>query len=133
MTTNKRYASHSFRISITRSHIVSQLVFLYKLVDGVASGSFGTHVANLAGVPMDVVKRAEIVSEDFARKFKDRLEGRQQRRLPLVGQADFTYLVGLAAGKLGISEDSVRRREVLVRMKKAVKRCMSDPSNSIAM
>jgi len=39
---------------------------LYKLINGVASSSFGAHVAHLAGVP-HVVRRAEV---DFAKKFK---------------------------------------------------------------
>src|ERR1700691_1074012 len=77
------YNDFTMRLTAT-----SQLVFLYKLVEGVASSSFGTHVANLAGVPIEVVKRAEVVSEDFARQFKEKLEGKQRKsstaRLPLV-------------------------------------------------
>lgn len=103
-----------------------QLIFLYKLVEGVATGSFGTHVANLAGVPMEVVKRAEVVSNDFARQFKEKLEGKQQKaatsRLPLVAQADFVYLYGLATGKLQMPENPVRQREVLMGLKETVKK-----------
>ncbi|KAJ3556566.1 hypothetical protein NM688_g1958 [Phlebia brevispora] len=55
-----------------------ELVFLYKLVEGVASSSFGTHVANLAGVPIEVVERADVVSKDFARQFKEKIEGRKK-------------------------------------------------------
>ncbi|KAG8682404.1 DNA mismatch repair protein msh6, partial [Ceratobasidium sp. 394] len=43
-----------------------QLVMMYKFIEGVAPGSFGTHVANVAGVPSSVVDRAEQVSRDFA-------------------------------------------------------------------
>ncbi|KAJ7929330.1 muts domain V-domain-containing protein [Mycena leptocephala] len=39
------------------------IVFLYKLVEGVATSSFGTHVANLAGVPLEVVERADVISK----------------------------------------------------------------------
>ncbi|THH03935.1 hypothetical protein EW145_g5888 [Phellinidium pouzarii] len=81
-----------------------ELVFLYKLVEGIASSSFGTHVANLAGVPMDVVKRAEVISGDFARQFKERIEGKRTSTLPLVAQADFAYLLRVAAGKTGLCE-----------------------------
>ncbi|KAH9922892.1 DNA mismatch repair protein Msh6 [Amylocystis lapponica] len=80
-----------------------ELVFLYKLVEGAASSSFGTHVANLAGVPLEVVERADIVSKDFARQFKEKIEGKKNKaagRLPLVAQADFAYLYGLATGNL---------------------------------
>ncbi|KAI1786071.1 DNA mismatch repair protein Msh6 [Ganoderma leucocontextum] len=101
-----------------------ELVFLYKLVDGVAGSSFGTHVANLAGVPLEVVERAEVVSKDFAKHFKEKLEGKKSRvsgRLPLVAQADFAYLFKLATGVLELPEDKVRRREVLRTVKGAVR------------
>lgn len=104
----------------------AQLVFMYKLIEGAASSSFGTHVANLAGVPMDVVQRAEVVSTDFARQFKEKLAGKQIKsatsRLPLVAQADFAFLYGLAAGKLSIAEDPYKQRELLKRLKETVQK-----------
>jgi DNA mismatch repair protein MSH6 len=107
----------------------SQLVFLYKLVGGVASSSFGTHVASLAGVPEEVVQRAEAVSEDFAKQLKEKIEGSKKggatSRLPLAIQADFAYLFSLAAGKAELPSDKVRRREVLKVLKTAVKGYLS--------
>lgn len=101
-------------------------MFLYKLVEGIASSSFGTHVASLAGVPTDVVDRADAVSKDFARQFKEKLEGKKkQTRLPLVAQADFAYLYGLATGKHSLPEDPMRQREVLKGLKQAVKMCLA--------
>ncbi|KAI0367675.1 DNA mismatch repair protein Msh6 [Pilatotrama ljubarskyi] len=108
-----------------------ELVFLYKLVDGVAGSSFGTHVANLAGVPLEVVERAEVVSRDFAKHFKEKIEGKKNKasgRLPLVAQADFAYLYKLATGAIGLPEDKVRRREVLKVLKGAVKGCLQECS-----
>ncbi|KAH9848373.1 DNA mismatch repair protein Msh6 [Lenzites betulinus] len=104
-----------------------ELVFLYKLVEGVASSSFGTHVANLAGVPLEVVERAEVVSKDFAKHFQEKIEGKKNKaagRLPLVAQADFAYLYKLATGVIDLPEDKVRRREVLKVLKGAVKGCL---------
>lgn len=102
----------------------SQLVFLYKLVEGVASSSFGTHVANLAGVPPEVVQRAEVVSEDFAKQFKEKIEGNKTNKavsaMPLTVQADFAYLFSLVLGKSDLPEEKVRRREVLKGLKAAV-------------
>ena len=101
-----------------------QLVFLYKLVDGVAGSSFGTHVANLAGVPLEVVERADAVSKDFARHFKEKLEGKKVKaagRMPLAAQADFAYLFKLATGVLDMPADAFRRREVLRILKGAVR------------
>jgi len=99
-----------------------ELVFLYKLVDGIASSSFGTHVANLAGVPMDVVKRAEVVSTDFAKQFKERIEGKRSTTMPLVAQADFAYLYRLATGELKLPDDKMRRKAILRSLKAAVPR-----------
>ncbi|KAI0935020.1 hypothetical protein AcV7_003936 [Taiwanofungus camphoratus] len=101
-----------------------ELVFLYKLVEGVASSSFGTHVANLAGVPLEVVERAEVVSKDFAQHFREKIEGKKHKasgRLPLVAQADFAYLHGLATGKYELPQDKVRQKEVLRLLKGAVR------------
>lgn len=99
---------------------------MYKLVGGVAASSFGTHVANLAGVPIEVVKRAEIISNDFARQFKEKLEGKQKlsatARLPLVAQADFAFLYELATGKIAIPDDPYKRRELLKGLKETVRK-----------
>ncbi|KAI0077327.1 DNA mismatch repair protein Msh6 [Panus rudis PR-1116 ss-1] len=112
-----------------------ELVFLYKLVDGVAKSSFGTHVANLAGVPMEVVERADVISKDFARKFKEKIEGKKSKasgNLPLVAQADFAYLYNLANGKVELPQNKVRRREVLKVMKAAVKNCLTQTISTSA-
>ncbi|KDQ32081.1 hypothetical protein PLEOSDRAFT_1100597 [Pleurotus ostreatus PC15] len=101
------------------------IVFLYKLVEGAATSSFGTHVANLAGVPLPVVERADVVSKQFAQQFKERLEDKRNRsaasRLPLPLQADFAYLVSLATGKAELPADSVRKHEVLAGIKATMK------------
>ncbi|KAG7445110.1 DNA mismatch repair protein Msh6, partial [Guyanagaster necrorhizus] len=98
------------------------IVFLYKLIDGVATSSFGTHVANLAGVPLEVVERADVVSKKFAQQFKERLEAKQSQRatsrLPLVAQADFSYLYGLATGKIELPQDLVKQKLMLTLLKK---------------
>lgn len=105
---------------------ILQLIFLYKLTEGVAESSFGTHVANLAGVPLSVIERADIVSKDFAKQFKEKLEGKRKgnkaaARLSLVAQADFAYLYKLATGKCELPQDEVRKREVLKGLKAAVR------------
>ena len=105
-----------------------ELVFLYKLVNGVATSSFGTHVANLAGVPIEVVERADVVSKDFAKQFKEKIEGKRKSKggsvVPLTAQADFAYLFGVAMGKRSLPADKVRQREVLKGLKAAVSSCL---------
>ncbi|EED77082.1 predicted protein [Postia placenta Mad-698-R] len=111
-----------------------ELVFLYKLIGGAASSSFGTHVASLAGVPSDVVERADIVSKDFARNFKEKTDKKKDKvsgRLPLVAQADFAYLYGLAMGKDELPENRVRRKAILSTIKGAVRNYLiAEPSAS---
>ena len=38
-----------------------ELVFLYQLIDGYADSSFACHIASLAGVPSELIKRAHQV------------------------------------------------------------------------
>jgi DNA mismatch repair protein MSH6 len=101
-------------------------VFLYKLINGVAESSFGTHVANLAGVPLPVVERADTISKDFAQKFKEKLQIKQEQyasaKIPLVAQADFAYIYKLGIGAIGLPDDPIRRKEIFGRMKDIVRR-----------
>lgn len=99
-------------------------MFLYKLVEGAASSSFGTHVARLAGVPSEVVTRADVISRDFAAQFKARMDGKKSlvaSRLPLVAQADFVYLWMLADGKTSLPQDPYKQRHLLAQLKAAVR------------
>jgi len=76
----------------------------------------------LAGVPTTVVDRAGVVSEDFAKQFKEKIEGRRkQDRLPLVLQADFAYLIGLVSERERLPGDKAKAREVLGGLKEAVR------------
>ncbi|KIK54037.1 hypothetical protein GYMLUDRAFT_249807 [Collybiopsis luxurians FD-317 M1] len=101
------------------------IVFLYKLVEGVATSSFGTHVANLAGVPLEVVERADLISKNFAEQFRAKLKEKQKKRasgkLPLVAQVDFAYLVQVAMGKVKLPEDEERRKGGLEMMRKVAR------------
>lgn len=73
---------------------------------------------------MDVVKRAEAISLNFARQSKDKLEGKQKKfatsKLSLVAQADFVYLCGLATSKLTMPQDPYKKRELLKGLKEVV-------------
>ncbi|TFK38050.1 DNA mismatch repair protein msh6 [Crucibulum laeve] len=103
-----------------------ELVFLFKLIKGVAESSFGTHVANIAGVPLEVVERADVISKKFAQQFKERIKNKQKSdassKLPIYAQADFAYLVKLAAGQFSLPEDPIRQKEVLMRLKATARR-----------
>jgi DNA mismatch repair protein MSH6 len=68
---------------------------------------------------MDVVDRAEIISKDFASKFKERIEGKRKNsasaRLTIDAQADFAYLYKLASGECELEVDVVRGIRVSMR------------------
>lgn len=95
------------------------MVWLYKLVEGVATSSFGTHVANLAGVPMDIVQRAELVSQDFSRQFTERLAGRTIGKVPVAAQSDFAFLSRLIAEKLTLDGGEAKQKASLKILKLA--------------
>ncbi|KAJ1310950.1 hypothetical protein OPQ81_009462 [Rhizoctonia solani] len=99
-----------------------QLVMMYKFIEGVAPGSFGTHVANVAGVPEPVVNRAEQVSRDFAEvSRKKQMEKRAAvSRIPLDLQADFALLAKLAGG-MKLTDDPVQQLESLRVLKGSVR------------
>jgi DNA mismatch repair protein MSH6 len=71
------------------------------------------------------VERADVVSKDFAKQFKEKIEGKRKDnaaagRLSLTVQADFAYLYKLATGKCQLPADAVRKREVLKNIKASV-------------
>jgi DNA mismatch repair protein MSH6 len=74
---------------------------------------------------MDVVERADMISKDFAEKFKEKLQLNQEKnasaKMPLVAQADFAYMYKLATGQLQ-EEDPEHVAEVLRRMKGIARR-----------
>ncbi|KDR79956.1 hypothetical protein GALMADRAFT_242120 [Galerina marginata CBS 339.88] len=132
---------HAYHPNIRTMHMSTlvddakhELVFLYKLISGVAESSFGTHVANLAGVPLPVVERADVISKDFAKQFKEKLQIKQEQhvsaKIPLVAQADFAYLYKLGTGAVELPEDPIRQKEVLVRLKDIVSRYITDDSQN---
>lgn len=47
-----------------------EVVFLYRLVQGVVSNLYGLNVAKLAGIPLDIIENAHKVSESMKRKIE---------------------------------------------------------------
>ena len=56
----------AYNVAVTEDE--GHVVFLRKIVPGGADKSYGIHVAQLAGIPRQVVRRAEEVLEDLERK-----------------------------------------------------------------
>ncbi|WWD22313.1 hypothetical protein CI109_106804 [Kwoniella shandongensis] len=97
-----------------------QVVFLYKLIPGVAESSHGTHVARMAGVPNEVVLRAESVSDQFFQDFKAKLVQKRQSALPLVAQADFAWLMKLVKASEGEGKSLASLKEQLEVVRRAI-------------
>jgi DNA mismatch repair protein MutS len=70
-------------VHLTATEHGRDLVFLHSVKAGPASQSYGLHVAELAGVPRDVVERA--------REYLRRLEKHQQALLPQSPQAELSF------------------------------------------
>ncbi|CAG8589017.1 12391_t:CDS:10, partial [Gigaspora rosea] len=75
-----------------------EVTFLYKLVPGVCPKSYGMNVANMAGVPRQIVDRAEVVAAKFEQtsKLQDILTANSSN-LPITTLCDFVYLLKSAA------------------------------------
>ncbi|KAJ7591055.1 DNA mismatch repair protein Msh6 [Mycena floridula] len=124
------FAYHPSILNMHMSSIVDEekrdIVFLFKLVEGVATSSFGTHVANLAGIPLEVVERADLISKKFAEQFKERLAAKQKTaKLSIEAQADFVYLFKLATGQVSLPTDPARQRVLLKLLKETARRHIS--------
>jgi len=78
-----------------------ELIFLHSVKPGPASQSYGLHVAELAGVPRDVVDRA--------REYLRRLETHQQALLPASPQTELRFVAEPAAA-------TAEQRRVLERL-----------------
>jgi len=59
------------------------IVFLRKIVPGGADKSYGIHVAQLAGIPRQVIHRAEEILEDLERKGEARSRRRAMKEMTL--------------------------------------------------
>ena len=82
-----------------------ELIFLHSVKPGPASQSYGLHVAELAGVPRDVVDRA--------REYLRRLEKHQQALLPASPQTELTFDAAGAPARRPSSARSLERLAAL--------------------
>ncbi|KAG0378622.1 DNA mismatch repair protein msh6 [Mortierella sp. AD032] len=76
-----------------------EVTFLYKLVDGVCEKSYGMNVAHMAGVPREIVDRAEEMAQEFELKQESKREEELQltrgsKNVGLGMVMDLAYLLG---------------------------------------
>nr|WJN24932.1 mismatch repair protein [Pseudozyma thailandica] len=82
-----------------------EVVFTYRLVDGIAESSYGTQVAALAGVPHEICDRAAVVSKQFAEATKASQAEKNKSAIPLALLSDFVHLFKLAGDRAPSSSD----------------------------
>ncbi|RHZ76117.1 hypothetical protein Glove_203g51 [Diversispora epigaea] len=73
-----------------------EVTFLYKLVPGVCPKSYGMNVANMAGIPRQIIDRAEMIATKFEQtsRLQDTLTARSG--IPITTHCDFVYLLKTA-------------------------------------
>nr|DBA11342.1 TPA_inf: MSH6 [Pseudozyma tsukubaensis] len=82
-----------------------EVIFTYRLVDGIAESSYGTQVAALAGVPHEICDRAAAVSKQFAEATKASQAEKNKSAIPLASLSDFVHLFKLANEDMPSSSD----------------------------
>ncbi|KXS11873.1 DNA mismatch repair protein Msh6 [Gonapodya prolifera JEL478] len=92
-----------------------EVTFLYKLAQGVSRKSYGMNVAAMAGVPREVVDKAEAIAQEFETQ-----QGLQRARaravdtnLPVAVQADFAFLLENINSHGPLSTDGLLKELVL--------------------
>ncbi|CAG8467250.1 7721_t:CDS:10 [Acaulospora colombiana] len=83
-----------------------EVTFLYKLVPGVCPKSYGMNVANMAGIPRQIVDRAEVIAAKFEQtsRLQDTLTANKSG-IPITTLCDFAYLLKAASKNVDLSED----------------------------
>lgn len=75
----------NFHISV--KEVEKKVLFLRKLLPGGVAHSFGIHVARMAGMPAEVVKRAERVLKQLEAKDRDLSKADKKRRMTMNDEA----------------------------------------------
>jgi DNA mismatch repair protein MSH6 len=76
-----------------------EVVFTYRLVDGIAESSYGTEVASLAGIPSEICQRAHTISKKFLESTREMEANRKHNvrsKLETATISDFVYLLQAA-------------------------------------
>lgn len=88
-----------------------KVIFLYTVIEGIAKGSYGIHVASLAGVPKEVLKRAKNILETFENK---KLNGVDEKNKNVIKNASISKdVINLINDINSIDLDSISPKEAL--------------------
>jgi len=106
------------RMAVKVEHDIRDVVFLYKLEDGVAEGSYGMHCAAMCGIADRIINRAEEAAQSWEHtgRIKESVEkAKENNWLPLGLLSDVSWMLkGECEGEEGVAV-SERSLEVLRR------------------
>jgi len=89
-------------MSVLVDEEIREVTFLYKLIDGISEKSYGMNVAAMAGVPHEVVAKAEEAARDFelgSKLAKSLEQSGRGAEVSLALQSDFAWVTRLASKK----------------------------------
>ena len=117
------FATHYHELTRLRNHLKrfacytmavrewqGEVVFLHKVIEGVADQSYGIYVAQLAGLPKKVIARAQVLMADFQEK-----ESQSEKALstPLFEQAQSGTISEVCKQLEQVDPDALTPREAL--------------------
>ena len=71
-----------------------EVIFHYKVIDGISEGSFGVHVANLAGINRKIITRAKDILINLNKKNQFKLKKNNLKEVKSKdSNSDYTKLV----------------------------------------
>ena len=101
----------------------NKVIFLYTVIKGVAKGSYGIHVASLAGIPNSVLIRAKKILEEFEASGAQANLGRGKKEVKALVIKNKTNIVNSFIDDMSaINLDALSPKEALDKLYVYVKR-----------
>lgn len=105
-----------------------EVVFTYKLINGIAESSYGTEVAALAGIPSEICARAHSISKSFlesTREMEAQRKHNVQSKLETATVSDFVYLLRAGLQEKADNEEALSDKTIAF-MRKQMQHLFSD-------
>ena len=83
MTGISSYLRRVYNLKVQVSENMDEVIFLHKIIKGSANKSYGVHVAKLAGIPENVITRANKILQSFENDSSNKLGNDQQLSMSL--------------------------------------------------
>ncbi len=90
-----------------------EIIFLHKVIDGISEGSFGIHVANLAGIKKPILERSKKILNSMDKKNLDQITNLEKNELKDKSSFDDKSYVNLKNAINEINPDNLSPKEAL--------------------